>query len=183
MSGKAPRSDREHREHQMSQQTTSGAWARPLSSRTLPVVLLAALAAGCGDDGGGPAAPTPAVPAVVDMQTDEEAALRSVDAWLALLDAGDYSAAYDVTGSFFRESVTAEEFRSLMEERQTILGAVESRTLSSTQRLSVVPDAPPGDYFVFELDGVYELRPNARERVTAVSESGEWPIVGIYLIG
>ncbi len=159
--------------------------SRSLSSRTLPVVVLAALAAGaagCGDDGGRPTAPTPTVPPVVDTQSDEEAARQSADAWLSLLDAGDYSAAYDATGSFFRKEVTAEEFLSKMEERQTILGAVESRTLDSMQRLSTVPDAPPGDYFVFEFDGVYELRPNARERVTAVSESDEWPVVGIYLI-
>ena len=95
---------------------------------------------------------------------------------------GDYSAAYDATGSIFRESVTADEFRNLMEERLALLGAFESRTLSSTQRLTTVPDAPPGDYFVFEFDGVYELRPNARERVTAASESDNWPVVGIYLI-
>ena len=185
MSGKAPRSDREHREHQMSQQTTSGQSVRPLSSRTLPVVLLAALAAGaagCGDDGGGPAAPTPAVPPVVEMQTDEDAARESVDAWFALLDARNYAEAYDATGSIFREEVTEAEFQSAMEERQAGLGAVESRTLSSTQRLTVVPDAPPGDYFVFEFDGVYALRPNTRERVTAASESDEWPVVGIYII-
>ena len=158
---------------------------RSLSSRTLPVVVLATLVAGvagCGDDGGSPTAPTPTVPPVVDTQSDEDAARQSVDAWLLLLDAGNYSAAYDATGSFFREEVTAEEFRIKMEERQTILGAVESRTPSSTQRLSVVPDAPPGDYFIFEFDGVYERRPNARERVTAVSESDGWPVVGIYLI-
>ena len=139
-------------------------------------------AAACGDDGSSPTAPTPSAPPVADTQSDEDAARNSVDAWLALLDAGDYPAAYDATGSFFQESVTAEEFRNKMEERQTILGALESRTLSSTQRLSTVPDAPPGDYFIFEFDGVYELRPNARERVTAVSESDGWPVVGIYLI-
>ena len=169
----------------MSQPTTSGQSARPLSPRTLPVVLLAALAAGaggCGDDGGGPVAPTTPTPPVVQAPSDEDAARQSVDAWLALLDAEDYAAAYEATGSSFREEVTAEEFRSSMEERQAILGAVESRTLSSTQRLSTVPNAPPGDYFVFELDGVYELRPNTRERVTAVSESGGWPVVGIYII-
>ena len=116
------------------------------------------------------------------MQSDEDAARESVDAWFALLDARNYAEAYDATGSIFREEVTAEEFRSSMEERQDILGAVESRTLGSTQRLSTVPDAPPGDYFVFEFDGVYELRPNARERVTAMSESDGWPIVGIYII-
>ena len=169
----------------MPQETMKGDRARPrsLSWRTLPVVALAVLAAavaGCGDDG--PTAPTPTVPPVVDTQSDEDAARQSVDAWLLLLDAGSYSEAYDATGSIFREEVTAEEFRISMEERQDILGAVESRTLSSTQRLSTVPDAPPGDYFVFEFDGVYELRPNARERVTAVSESDGWPVVGIYII-
>ena len=152
---------------------------------TLSVMLLVAAAAGfaaCGDDGGSPTAPTPTVPSVVDMQSVEDAARQSVEAWLSLIDAGNYSEAYDATGSYFRENVTAEEFRNRMEERFALLGALESRTLSSTQRLATVPDAPPGDYFVFEFDGVYELRPNARERVTAVSESGEWPVVGIYLI-
>ncbi|MYH28908.1 MAG: DUF4019 domain-containing protein [Acidobacteria bacterium] len=147
------------------------------------VLGLAAVATGsvaCGDDAGSPTGPTPAVPPVVETQSDEDAARQSVDAWLVLLDAGNYSEAYDATGSFFRESVTAEEFQNKMEERQAILGAVESRTLDSTQRLSILPDAPPGDYFIFEIDGVYELRPNARERVTAVSD--EWPVVGIYLI-
>ena len=107
------------------------------------------------------------------MQSDEAAARRSVEAWLSLIDAGNYSEAYDATGSYFRENVTAEDFRNSMEERLALLGALESRTLSRTQRLTTVPDAPPGDYFVFEFDGVYERRPNARERVTAVSESGE----------
>lgn len=151
---------------------------------TLWTVLLVAAAAGFAacDDGGSPTGPTPFVPPVVGMQADERAALQSVEAWLSLLDAGNYSEAYDATGSYFRENVTAQEFRTSMEERFDLLGALESRTLSSTQRLAMVPDAPPGDYFVFEFDGVYERRPNARERVTAVSESGEWPVVGIYII-
>ena len=117
--------------------------------------------------------------APTDMRSDEDAARQSVEAWLSLLDAGDFPEAYEATGSLFREDVTAEEFRLLMEDRLALLGAFESRTLSSTQRLTTIPDAPPGDYFVFEFDGVYELRPNARERVTAMSESDDWPVVGI----
>ena len=153
--------------------------------KTFPAMLLVTAVAGftaCGDDSGSPTAPTTPVTPVVETQSDEDAARQSVDAWLALLDAGNYAAAYDATGSFFRENVTAEQFQNSMAERLALLGALESRTLSSTQRLTTVPDAPPGDYFVFEFDGVYELRPNARERVTAVSESEEWPVVGIYLI-
>ena len=150
---------------------------------TCAAVLLAfaaAASAACGD--GSPTAPTTPVTPGGDTQSDEDAARQSVDAWLSLIDAGDFSEAYDATGSLFRQGVPAEEFRTSMEERLVLLGALESRTLSSTQRLTTVPDAPPGDYFVFEFDGVYELRPNARERVTAMSESDEWPVVGIYLI-
>ena len=67
---------------------------------TLSAMLLVAGAAGfaaCGD-GGSPTGPTPTV-AVVDMQSDEDAARQSVDAWLSLIDAGSYSEAYDATGS------------------------------------------------------------------------------------
>ena len=155
------------------------------TGRTPPAMLLAVAIAGfgaCGDDGGNPVAPTTSAAPPVATQPDENAAQQSVDAWLSLLDAGNYSEAYEATGSFFRESVTAEEFRDAMEERLALLGAFESRTLSSTRHLTVVPDAPPGDYFVFEFDAVYELRPDAGERVTAVSETDEWRVVGIYLI-
>ena len=62
-----------------------------------------------------------------DMRSDEDAARQSVDAWLSLIDAGDFSEAYEATGSLFRESVTAEEFRTSMEERLALLGALESR--------------------------------------------------------
>ena len=152
--------------------------------RTCVAVLLTVAAAGCAacGDGDSPTAPTTPVTPGVDTRSDQDAARQSVDTWLSLIDAGDFSEAYDATGSLFREGVTAEEFRTSMEERLVLLGTLESRTLSSTQRLTTVPDAPPGDYFVFEFDGVYELRPNARERVTAMSESDEWPVVGIYLI-
>ena len=81
---------------------------------TLSAMLLVAAATGfaaCGDDGGSPTGPTPTVPPLVDMQSDEDAA-QSVDAWLSLIDAGNYSEAYDATGSYFRETVTAEEFRN-----------------------------------------------------------------------
>ena len=79
------------------------------------------------------------------------------------------------TDSFFRESVTAEEFPDSMEERPALLGAFGSRTLSSTRRLTVArwttscsSSTPPTSC--------------DRQRVTAVSETDEWRVVGIYLI-
>ena len=39
----------------------------------------------------------------------------------------------------------------------------------------------PVGYFVCEFDAAYELRPDGGERVTPVSETDEWRVVGIYL--
>ena len=155
-----------------------------LRRMTLATLLAMAITgfAACGDDGGGPVARTTPTTPVVDTRSDESAARQSVDAWLALLDAGNYAEAYEATGSSFRERVTAEQFRSQFEEVRTALGALESRALSSTQRLATLPDAPPGDYFVFEFDAAFELRPDTGERVTAVSEAEEWPVVGYYIV-
>ena len=65
-----------------------------------------------------------------------------------------------------------------MEERPALLGAFGSRDPEQ----HATPDGGPVDYFVFEFDAAYELRPDVGERVTAVSETDEWRVVGIYLI-
>ncbi len=167
---------------------------RSASSRTGVVVLFAIVAAGsaaCGDDGGGgPVAPTTVAPTTA-AQADAAAAQRSMDAWLVLVDAGDYAAAYAAAGSFLREQVTADEFRNALQEGRAQLGVVESRTLGSTRRATTVPytlpdgtsaTAPPGDYFVFEFDTDYAMRPDTVERVTAVSEAGGWSVVGYWIV-
>ncbi len=147
----------------------------------LTVVALAAFAA-CGGDGGSPVQPTPTGGAPTDTDADTAAARRAVDAWLALVDAGDYAAAYEVTATFFRERVSAEEFRREIDTTRATLGALRSRTVTSAQRTTTLPDAPPGDYIVFEFDAVYEWRPDTGERVTVVLEDGEWRVVGYYII-
>ena len=150
----------------------------------LTVFLIVAITGsiGCGADDAGPVAPTTETTSAVGARTDAEVAQQSAESWLELLDAGDFPTAYDRTGSIFQESVTAGEFRNRMEERLALLGAFESRMLDSTVRLTTAPGLPTGDYLVFEFDGIYELRPDARERITVASESGEWPVIGIYLI-
>ncbi len=147
----------------------------------VPLVALAAFAA-CGGDGGSPVQPTPAPGEPGGTDSDTVAAWQAVDAWLALIDAGGYDEAYETAATSLRENVTAEEFRHEIESVRATLGAVRSRTVTTTRRTTTLPDAPPGDYVVFEFDAVYELRPDTGERVTAVLDDGEWRVVGYYII-
>ena len=150
----------------------------------LAVFALAAFAAlaACGGDGGSPVQPTPTGGTPAGTDADTAAARRAVDAWLALIDAGDYDGAYETAAASFRENVTAEEFRREVQSVRATLGALRSRTVATTRRTTMLPDAPPGDYIVFEFDAVYERRPDTGERVTAVLEDGEWRAVGYYII-
>ncbi len=148
----------------------------------MPLVVALAAFAACGGDGGSPVQPTSAPRAPGGTDSDTAAARRAVDAWLALIDAGDYDEAYETAGTFLRENLTAEDFRHEIESVRATLGALRSRTVATTRRTTMLPDAPPGDYIVFELDAVYERRPDTGERVTAVLEDGEWRVVGYYII-
>ena len=150
----------------------------------LLVVVAPAAFAACGGGGGNPVQPSlpGGTPTDTDTDSDTAAARQAVNAWLALIDAGDYDEAYQTAAAFLRENVTAEEFRRETGTVRATLGAVRSRTVTSTRRTTTLPDAPPGDYIVFEFDVVYELRPDTGERVTVVLEGGEWRVVGYYII-
>ena len=78
--------------------------------------------------------------------------------------------------------MSAEEFRREIDTTRATLGALRSRTVTTMQRATTLPDAPPGDYIVFEFDAVYARRPDTGERVTVVLEDGEWRVVGYYII-
>lgn len=153
-----------------------------IPSAPLAAVYALAAFAACGGDGGNPVQPTPTGGAPTDTDADTAAARRAVDAWLALVDAGDYDTAYDTTATSFQENVTADEFRRETGMVRATLGAIRSRTVTTTRRTTTLPDAPPGDYIVFEFDAVYERRPDTGERVTAVLEYGAWRVVGYYII-
>ena len=148
----------------------------------LPALVALAACAACGGDGGSPVQPTPTGGTPTDTDADTAAARRAVDAWLALVDAGDYDTAYDTTATSFQANVTADEFRRETGMVRATLGAIRSRTVTTARRTTTLPDAPPGDYIVFEFDAVYERRPDTGERVTAVLEDGGWRVVGYYII-
>ena len=171
----------------MAQETTNGdrARPRPFPWSALPVVVLAVLAAavaGCGDDGSSPDRADSHRPAgcrhAIGRGRGAAVGRRmAVAARRRRLLGGVRRYRDHIPGGGDARRVSDRHGRAAGHS-----GCCRVAYLDSTQRLSIVPDAPPGDYFIFEIDGVYELRPNARERVTAVSESDGWPVVGIYLI-
>lgn len=96
---------------------------------TLTAMLLVVVAAGsaaCGSDRGSPTVPTTPGGPGVGTQAAEQAARQSVEAWLALLDAGNYSDAYNATASESRRWRSLASGRSSASTSITVLWWTDS---------------------------------------------------------
>jgi hypothetical protein len=59
--------------------------------------------------------------------------LPAVEAWLALMDGGNYAQSWETAAGYFQRSITKEEWVGRLEKVRHPLGAVISRKLSSTK--------------------------------------------------
>ncbi|QMW23160.1 helix-turn-helix domain-containing protein [Sandaracinobacteroides saxicola] len=121
-----------------------------------------------------PSNETPATPVAT---TAESATVATARHWLALLDAGDWNASYQATGTAFRSLNSGATWAAASEKARAPLGAAISRDLVS---VSDVP-APPNGYWMVKFRTRFARRPDAIETVSLEHEGGEWRVVGITI--
>ncbi len=104
------------------------------------------------------------------------APLHAVEAWLALMDAGNYAKSWETAAPFFHRSVTREEWIAKLEKIRRPLGNILHRKL-----VSVTPSAA-GMQRVAVYISAFEGLPSATEALTFTKQpNGEWLPIG-YLI-
>ena len=110
------------------------------------------------------------------------AAQGATQTWLALVDAGNYSASWDNAAAFFKKAITREKWQMALEATRTPLGKVKSRTLKSATATKTLPGVPDGEYFVLQFDSSFEQKQTALETVTAIHEpDGSWRVGGYFI--
>lgn len=115
-------------------------------------------------------------------QAPTDDAQRSAETWLALTDAMNYGGSWDIAGSYFKNSVTLEQWEQAMRGARTPLGTVRFRTLKSATPATSLPGAPDGNYVVMQFDTSFEQKEDGVETVTAVQETdGIWRVVGYFI--
>ena len=112
----------------------------------------------------------------------EEAAGKSAQAWLALIDKGDYAGSWDEASSFFKKAVTKDQWAQAMNGVRAPLGAVASRKLKSAQQTTSLPGAPQGQYVVMQFDASFANKKAAVETVTfMLDQDGQWRAAGYFI--
>ena len=110
------------------------------------------------------------------------AAGQAADTWLALVDARNYAASWDLAATFFKDNVTPEQWAVSAGEARRPLGAMRLREIRAARRVSTLPGVPDGDYVVFQFDTIFAGKAAAVETVTFVREDdGLWRAVGYFV--
>jgi hypothetical protein len=111
-----------------------------------------------------------------------DAATKAANAWLKLVDAGDYAESWDAASGMFRNAVTRAEWSDKAAAARGPLGEVVSRKRTHAQYTTSMPGAPDGRYVVIRYATSFEQKASAVETVTPmVDTDGNWHVSGYYI--
>jgi hypothetical protein len=124
------------------------------------------------------AEPTPASP----HAEDERVARERANAWLDLVDQGQYRESWDAAAQLFQTSTPKEKWTTALRGARGPLGNSSSRELRATEYKTELEGAPAGEYVVVHYDSAFEHKPAAREIVTLVKQSDDsWKVAGYFV--
>jgi hypothetical protein len=117
-----------------------------------------------------------------DIAAAEKAAVEAAEAWLNILDSGEYVKSRDEAAAYFRNTVTKEQWEASLEPIRKRLGKLISRKVLSKKYVTDIPNAPPGKYVIIQFQARFQNRTSAVETVTPMLEKdGKWRVSGYYV--
>ncbi len=115
-----------------------------------------------------------------DPKTDE--AVQAAQAWLKLVDGGQYAASWSEAAGFFKERVKEEEWIKMVELARKPFGALEERKLLKASYVTSLPGAPDGEYVVIQFQTAFSKKKDSVETITPMKDSdGKWHVSGYYI--
>ena len=116
------------------------------------------------------------------LSAEENAAVTAAQAWLALIDAGNWSASWQAASLIFQGGVTEPNWEKSMNTFRKPLGDVLSRKLKSAQTMTELPGAPDGKYVIMQFDTSFANKKTTIETVTFDLEpDGQWKSSGYFI--
>ena len=111
--------------------------------------------------------------AAVAVGPTEGDGVQAAQAWVKLLDDGQYGASWDRAAALFKAAISRADWEKKAASARAPLGKVLSRKLASSQLAHALPGAPDGTYVIVLYDTQFEHKAQARETVTVALDSGE----------
>lgn len=114
--------------------------------------------------------------------TTEKRAVESSNAWLKLIDTGQYSKSWEIAAELLKNAVTEEQWNQSLTAVRRPLGKVIRRNVKSKQYMTSLPGAPDGKYVVIQYETSFANKKSAIETVTPMLDNdGKWRVSGYYI--
>lgn len=109
-------------------------------------------------------------------------AVAAAEAWLKLVDDGQYAGSWEQAAEYFRAVVKQHSWEDSIRPLRESLGKVTARTLKAQHHATSMPGAPDGEYVVIQFETSFENKKNAIETVTPmIDPDGVWRVSGYYI--
>jgi hypothetical protein len=109
-------------------------------------------------------------------------ATRAIDAWLKLVDDGDYKQSWESASSIFKNAITDDQWEQQVGAVREPMGKVVSRKLKTVHYATSLPGAPDGKYVLLKYASSFQNKKSAVETVTPMlDKNGEWHVSGYYI--
>lgn len=111
-----------------------------------------------------------------------ETAVEEAEAWLELVDQGEYIKSWQEAAAYFRGAVGPEEWPQTMTAVRQPLGEVISRELLEANYRSSLAGAPDGDYVVIRFETSFSNKAESVETVVPMLDpDGRWRVSGYFI--
>lgn len=115
-------------------------------------------------------------------EASEKAAIIAADAWLKLVDAGQYGGSWDDAARLFKDAMSKADWEKALRGARSPLGKVVSRKVLSRTYAESLPGAPDGKYVVLRYQASFENKKAATETVTPMlDKDGRWRVSGYFI--
>ncbi|MCE5266291.1 MAG: DUF4019 domain-containing protein [Planctomycetaceae bacterium] len=107
----------------------------------------------------------------------EKRAVEAADAWLVLVDQGQYARGWESAASYLKEAAERRDFVQKLGDTRKPLGAVKSRTLVSKSYTTNPPGEPEGQYVILRYKTAFERKAATEETITVrLEKDKKWRV-------
>jgi hypothetical protein len=115
------------------------------------------------------------------QEKSKQAAEKSAQQWLALVDAGKYGESWEQAAEFFKSAVTKDAWQQQVSSARSQTGKFKSRSLKSAEYTEILPNAPAGKYVVVQYDSSFDSGQWIETAVLMEQKDGSWKISGYFV--
>jgi hypothetical protein len=122
------------------------------------------------------------LPAALSAAVNLDNAVAVAEAWLEMVDKGKYLQSWREASPYFQNSVSKQQWQTLLQAHRQPLGQVIQRTLKTRRFVTQLDGAPDGEYVIIQFETIFTNQKKTIETITPLlGKDGQWRVAGYYI--